>query len=286
MTLAAALARQPGGAFGAVAENALLTRLGLSVGDRIRVGEASLVLKALLEAEPDLASGAFKLGPRVIVSDAALAATGLVRPGSLTRNHTRVLYRPGTDSGTFEEELTRAFPNAGWRVRNVRDGAPRMRRFVDRLGLFFTLIGLTALLVGGIGVGGAVKGWLDAKRETIATLKCLGATGGFVFAVFALEVAAISGLGIALGLAAGAGIAMAASTLAADWAPVTIGVSIHVAPLGIAAAYGIAVAVLFTLAPLARAREVPAAALFRALVDRPTLPPTGRALHCGSSVAP
>lgn len=266
--LAELLAKGPQGAFGAVAEASLLDRLRLKRGDEVRVGSIRLKITAVLAREPDLASGRFKLGPRVLVSEAALEQSGLVQPGSLIRYHTRIAYAPGTDGPAFEDALAEAFPKAGWRVRNLEGATPRLRRHIDRAALFFTLVGLAALLVGGIGVAGAVRGYLEGKRETIAILKCLGATGGFIFTVFALELGLIALGGILLGLLVGIGLpALLAPWLAAFLPIIPRGV-IHPEPLLVAAGYGIAVAVLFALWPLARAREIPAAELFRGIVAR------------------
>lgn len=267
MNLAEALKRGPDGTFGAAVERGLMSRLGLALGDRIAIGTASFDIRAEVENEPDKASGAFKLGPRVFIAEAALDATGLVQPGSLIRWHYRLRYPPGTDGPTLEAALDAAFPDASWRVRNVEEAAPRIQRYVDRVALFFTLVGLTTLLVGGVGVAGAVKGHLDSKRDTIATLKCLGASARFIFLVFAIEIAAMAAIGIVLGLGVGVVLPLGLAPVIAPYLPVTADFALQPAALGAAALYGIAVAALFTLWPLARARDVPAAALFRGLVD-------------------
>ena len=276
LTLGAALASQGPGTYGAVVEQRLLTTLGLKRGQRFRIGKAQLVITAILVREPDQASGRFKLGPRVIVSHGALAATGLVLPGSLIRYHYRLALAPGTDGTALEAELARTFPNAGWRVRNTMAATPRLRRHIDRAALFFTLAGLAALLVGGIGIAGAVTGYLDGKRETIATLKCLGATGGLIFSMFAIEVALIAGAGIIIGLVIGAALPALGLPGLAAFLPVSPRIALYPVPLLVAAGYGAAVAVLFTLWPLARAREVTAAELFRGIVARGRFRPGAR----------
>ncbi len=270
------LGRGPDGRYGAVVEGTLLARLGLAVGDTLRLGLTAFEIRAEVVDEPDKAAGAFKLGPRAFIPVETLAETGLIQPGSMVRWHYRLLYPPGTDGAAFEAALTEAFPYAGWRVRNVSEAAPRIQRHVDRASLFFTLVGLTALLVGGIGVAGAVKAHLDGKRDAIATLKCLGATGRFVFAAFGVQIAAMAVAGIALGLAAGALLPLLLVPALGPYLPVTPGFAVSPGALAAAAGYGAAVAALFTLWPLARAREVPAAALFRGLVsDAPFRPRAG-----------
>src|SRR5690606_19873658 len=152
--------------------------------DRVRVGEADYELRALVESEPDRGADVFSLGPRLMVSLDSLAATGLMQPGSLIEHH----YRPGLpadgSAASGGGALNERFPNAGWRIRGLTEAAPGVQRFVDRTSLFLTLVGLSALLVGGVGVSNAVRSYLEGKTATVATLKCLGAPGSLVFRLY------------------------------------------------------------------------------------------------------
>ena len=273
MTLEKALQRDDEGLYGAAVERTLLGRLDLRLGDRLRIGLRDFVIRAEIRDEPDKASGAFRLGPRVFISAAALDATNLIQPGTLARWHYRLKYPPGTDGEALEERLDEAFPQTPWRIRNAGEATPRIQRHINRAALFFTLVGLTALLVGGIGVAGAVQGHLENKRGTIATLKCLGAGSRFIFMVFGTEIAIMAAGGVLIGLALGMLVPLALAPLLATYLPSTPGFSLHPAALAAAAAYGVAVAALFTLWPLARARQIPAAALFRGLVADPRFRP-------------
>ncbi len=99
--------------------------------------------------------------------------------------------------------LRQAFPGQGWRIRDPHDAAPGVTRFIDQTSLFMTLVGLTSLLVGGIGVANGVRAWLDARARTIATLRCLGASSGLVFAVCLIQVMALAMCGVLIGLVVG-----------------------------------------------------------------------------------
>ncbi|MCH6578196.1 MAG: FtsX-like permease family protein [Proteobacteria bacterium] len=262
-------------AFGAVAERDLLIRLGLTLGDRVRLGAAEFVIRAVLMREPDRGSGVFKLGPRMIISQQGLGATGLVQPGSLIHHHYKVGLAPGMDVDRWTAKLTAAFPDAGWRFRTVKNPVPRIARFVERFGLFLTLIGLGALLIGGIGVGNAVKSYLDGKTSTIATLKCLGAPAKLIFRTYLIQVMVMAAAGIALGLIIGAALPALAVSAFKAYLPVDPRFGLHGEPLALGAAYGVLTALGFTLWPLARARQISAAGLFRDLVspDRRRPPP-------------
>ena len=262
-------------AFGAVAERDLLIRLGLTLGDRVRLGAAEFVIRAVLMREPDRGSGVFKLGPRMIISQQGLGATGLVQPGSLIHHHYKVGLARGMDVDRWTAKLTAAFPDAGGRFRTVKNPVPRIARFVERFGLFLTLIGLGALLIGGIGVGNAVKSYLDGKTSTIATLKCLGAPAKLIFRTYLIQVMVMAAAGIALGLIIGAALPALAVSAFNAYLPVDPSFGLHGEPLALGAAYGVLTALGFTLWPLARARQISAAGLFRDLVspDRRRPPP-------------
>ena len=260
------------GVWGAVADGNLLSRLGVGLGGRIKVGDAVFTVRATIRREPDRVAGILSLGPRLMISADALAATGLLRPGSQVDFHRRVVLAPTADRGAWTERLKDAFPEAGWRIRGIDDAAPGVRRFVERMTLFLGFAGMTALLVGGIGVGNAVRAYVDSKTATIAVMKSIGAPGGLVFSIYLLQVLALAGAGIIIGLGLGAGLPAAAAWGLAGVLPVAPRVDLYAAPLVTAAAFGLLTALTFAIWPLARARGVPAAGLFRARIA----PPTGR----------
>ena len=265
MALEAALARHAG-RWGAAVEPTLLGRLGAAVGDTLGVGDALYQIRATIVSEPDRVASAFSLGPRLMISAPAFDATGLVRVGSLIRHLYRVQLAPGEDVTRWLAALNESFPDHGWRLRDSRNAQPRIKRFVDRFSVFLTLIGVTALLVGGIGVGNAVQNYLAGKRDSIAILKCLGAPGGLIFRIYLLHIGVMAVLGIGAGLILGALTPGLVNLLLEDRLPVAAAVGLYPAPLIRAALFGVLVALLFALWPLARAREVPAAGLFRDVV--------------------
>ena len=258
MPLADALA---GG--GAAAEKGLLDRLGIGIGDTLRVGRAMLTVRAVLAREPDRLTGGISLGPRLMMDHAALEAAGLMRPGALVRHRYRALIAEGTPVADWTAGLEAAFPDGGWRLRDVRDSNPSLRRQLDRVGLFLTLAGLSALLVGGIGVASAVSSHLHGKLHTIAALKCVGATRATVQRAFLLQIGALGLAAIAAGLVIGAAAPPILAAIMGDALPVPLAGVIHGAPLGLAAAYGALTMLAFSLWPLGRAARTRPGVLFR-----------------------
>ncbi len=259
---------QSGKAWGAAVDPRVLEHLGLTFGDLFRIGDVELQVAAVIEREPDRGTRAFRLGPRVITSGGALAATGLEQPGSLIRYHYRLALPLETKLADWRARLQERFPGAGWRIRDVENAAPGIQRFVDRVALFLSLIGLTALLVGGVGVANSVGSFMDSRITSIATLKCLGASRGTIFRIYFLQVAAMASVGIFLGLLVGAFTPMMVSPLLEGRLPVTVQFGFHTIPLLTAGAFGFLVAAVFTLWPLGLAGEVRAAALFRSSTER------------------
>ncbi len=265
-------------AHGLVASESLLNRLGLTIGDRLTIGDATLEITGVLIHEPDRATRGIQLGPRVIVSRAALEATQLLQPGALSQYYYRIVLPPGAREDEVRSRLARVFPDAPWRVRGPAEAAPGLKRFVERLTLFLTLVGLSSLLIGGIGIGNAVHAFLMQRQPTIATLKCLGAPAGLVLRMYLAQILLLATLGIAVGISLGAVAPRAAAPLLGSLLPVGMEVGLFPRPLFLAAAFGLLTTLLFSLAPLMLARDVPAAALFRK-----TVVPARIQIHSGSA---
>jgi len=264
--LDSALARRDG-AWGAVADPALLQRLGLHPGDRLRVGDLDYRIAAVLQREPDRGAGLFNLGPRLLVASDSLAATGLIQPGSLITYQYRLGLPAGGDPRAFVAALKQAWPAVGWRIRGLDEAAPGLKRFVERTALFLTLVGLATLLVGGIGVANAVRAYLAGKAATIATLKCLGASGGLLLRAYLLLVMLLAAGGVLAGLVIAALLPVALSGLLDQSLGVQARFGLYPGPLALAAGFGLLAALAFSLPALSRARRVAPSQLFRALVE-------------------
>ena len=258
--------------FGAVADPAFGARLGLRVGDSFRIGEATFRLAAVLKSEPDKLAAGIGFGPRVLVSDAALAASALVQPGSLVRNLYRISLpdaAPGRPADAaalhaFVADATKRFPEAGWEARTRENVSPQFSRDLGRFTQFLTLVGLTALVIGGVGVANAIRGFVERKRPAIATMKSLGA---FVFSLMLAQVMGIALLGIAIGLAVGVALPFAVAAAFGAVLPFPLAPAVYPTQVAAGLAYGALTALAFSLGPLGGAHDVPVSALFRDTVD-------------------
>jgi putative ABC transport system permease protein len=239
--------------------------MDLKVGDTLRMGVKSFVMTARLVHEPDGASGGFGFAPRTIVAAAALDGSGLLEPGSIFSTAYRLVLPAGTDLAALRSEARAHFDGAGMRWQDSRRASPGAEVFVERIGSFLVLVGLAGLAVGGVGISAAVRAWMERKTETIATLKALGASGGLILSVFALQLAVLTVIGVGIGLVLGAGGPLLAAPLIARVMPIPVEFGLAPWALAEATTYGVLVAALFTLWPLGQMRAVRAAALFRDL---------------------
>ena len=273
---------------GAVVAEPLAVQLGLKPGDIISLGEARMPVAGILTVEPDKASEGFTFGPSVLISMERLAETGLVQPGTLYRHHTKLKLPAGTDPTAVTEELKAKFPDAGWRLADRSDGAPGVRRFVERLGQFLTLVSLTALAVAGVGVGNGVQSYLDRKAGTIATLKALGGSSGLVWRTYLLLIGGVALAAATAGALAGAVVPWLVVQVAGDTLPVPPALGLHPGPMLAAVLFGLLVALAFAVPPLARAGALPAQRIFRGSVEQwpwPSWRALGVALGAGALVA-
>ncbi len=248
---------------GALMAPALADRLGLSPGDSFRLGTQDFTLSAVLMREPDDAGDGFGLGPRTIVKTTALEGSGLLAPGSLFDTEYRMTLPVGTDLDELADKAKAEFERTGLKWRDARNGAPGVARFVDQLGSFLVLIGLSGLAVGGVGVSAAVRAYLARKTSVIATLRTLGATRAVIFQTYFLQIGVLSLVGIAIGLLLGGLVPILLGPLIGAALPIPAVFTLHPGPLAEAALYGVLTALVFTLWPLARAEEVRAATLMR-----------------------
>lgn len=253
----------------------MLERLGIKVGDRFRIGEIELVAAAAIKDEPDGLSDRMTFGPRILVSLPTLEATGLLKPGALVRwRYSLLLDAAQSDPDaqarkdrdgvvSFTEAVKRDLPEAGFTVLDKRDPSPRVRKTLERLRQFLTLLGLTALLVGGVGVANAVETFVDRRRKVIATMKSLGAPRRVVFQIFLVQVAAMAAIGVTIGLILGQLVPYALHASFKDALPFPADLAMSPWSLVNGAVYGLLVAALFTLWPLSLAERISPAELFR-----------------------
>lgn len=252
-------------------------RLDLTPGDSFDLGGIPLEVAGIIGTDPEQLSEGFALGDIAITGIDLPERAGLVAPGAMYRSAVRVrLDSADADPQALAEGLEAKWPDAGFQYRTREKAAPSTERFVNNMGQFLILVGLAALVIAGIGIGGGVSSYLEARRGSIATLKVLGATSADIARIYLLQLGAAALAGSAAGLLAGVIVTPLLAGALGSLLPVEAGIAISPAALATAAAYGLLVALIFAAPPLVRARSYPAMALMRARVT--TLAVNRRAL--------
>jgi putative ABC transport system permease protein len=249
----------------------LLTRLGISVGGRLRIGEKLYEIAGIITEEPDRLQVSFTLGPRVLLSIEGIERSGLVGLGS--RIGYRVLVRLAEGSTPEEVKgaasaIRAAIPQPEFvRVETYVEAQPTLRRGLGRVEDFLGLVALLSLLIGGIGVAQAVRAWLAGRLDAIAVLRALGVRPREVFVLYFVQTVALALVGSLAGAVAGAAVARAVPGLLENLLPVQVSVGWQPAAMVRGIVLGMGVAVLFGLRPLFDVLRVPPARVLRRDAD-------------------
>lgn len=258
---------------------ALAARLNLAAGAPIMIGTKTLKVAGIILDEPDKAGDGLGFGPNLLMAREDLEGTGLLGPGSQfsSRYRIRLPAVANYDAALAQTKasLEKALPEPDFRFRDSTNGAPSTQRFVNNLGQFLTLVGLTSLVVSGVGVAGGVSAYLAGRTRTIATLKTLGADSRLIRTVYLWQIGLVAGAAVLIGLGLGALTPLAVARFAADSLPVPPSLAPQWGALAAAAAYGLLIALMFALWPLAEAADMPAARLYRTLTERKARPARG-----------
>ena len=261
----------------AVVEPLLLSRLNVKLGDTIKLGKSDFKITGVIANEPDRIAGGFVLGPRVLILQQSLSATGLIQPGSLASYNYRIKLSGSADLSKAKAVLDVAktkFPEAGWRARATDKAAQGADEFVGKLASYLTLVSVAALVVGGAGIANAVSAFVSRRQSSLAILKSLGASNTDAIAISLIEILMVSFLGLVLALGLGAATPVVVKYLFGSVIPLPLSLHFDAKPLVLAAVLGLLVTVAFALWPLARVTSIKGAEVFRVhSTSRQNLPP-------------
>jgi putative ABC transport system permease protein len=247
-----------------IVDPSLLTALSARIGDTVALGEGRFVITGSVQSAPSDAGVRFALGPRVYIPARYLKETALLGFGSRVEYEAFLQLPPSQSAQALAERYRPSLRPERVRLRTVADDQRNLNDVLTRLTGYLGLVGLTALLLGGIGVASATVVFVRQRTDTVAVLRCLGATAGAVFAIYLLEAGAMGLMGSLLGALAGVGLQRLLPTLLAGIIPVDVAPTISWSAVGLGIAMGVWVAVVFALLPLLAVRRIsPLAALRR-----------------------
>ena len=240
----------------AVVDPALLISLDARIGDTVSIGLAKFVISGTLRNVPGEVGISATIGPRVYIPARYLDETKLLVFGSRADYETLFELPNGTDQQRFAADLRKAIGRERARVRTVRDTEINLTQAIDQLRDFLGVVGLVALLLGGIGVASGVHAFVMRKIDTVAVLRCLGATSWQVLAIYVVQAAIMGLFGALLGAVLGMIFQMLLPFALKDFLPVDVAVHLAPASIGLGVLVGVWVALVFALRPLVAIRRV------------------------------
>ena len=254
---------EPAGAWSALHEGknayvdpSLLISIDASVGDTLVIGYARFVIRAALINVPGDPGIAATIGPRIFIPDRYLDETQLMGLGSRAEYEAVLKLADGVRSPIWVAPLRPRFEAAGVRVRTVVENEIDITDAISQLARFLGVVGLIALLLGGIGVASGVSAFVQKKIDTVAVLRCLGASSAQVLTIYLVQAAAMGFFGAAIGAALGVAIQFLLPLAMSDFLPVDVGVTLVPSAIGLGLVIGVWVAVIFALRPLLALRRV------------------------------
>jgi putative ABC transport system permease protein len=265
--------RKTNGVWGTVVSQSFLDAFAVEIGETVQIGPLEAVITARLDGLPDRIGTPGTFVPDVLVSLDALVEIGRLTNGQMFNSGYRLVFKDGTtpdNEKLYEKtktEFQEQFPNAAVRIRGPEDAVDGLRNVLELLNSFLSVIGIAALVAGGVGVAQATTTFLHTRMHSIATLKALGADSGMIRRIYILQLGFLAVIGSLIGMTLGALAPFLLNAIAGGSIPLPQAMGIYPAPLIKALVLGLLAATVFALPAIGRARATPPAALFRTLSD-------------------
>jgi putative ABC transport system permease protein len=251
---------------GAVVAPLLLERLGMKIGDRVKIGEREFEIRGVTQQEPGSAGG-FRLGPRVFVERAGLEAAGLT--GFASRARRKILFKtPEGSAERLASVLREKRGDGAVFVRSYKDSEENLGAQFTRAENYLSLTGLVVLVLGGIGVSSVTRVFIEQKRKTIAVLKCVGATGRRLTFAYLAQVVTLGAAGSVLGVALAKAALIFVRARFAESLPPNLVYDLSAGAVAQGLGLGVLISLLFSALPLLRIRQIRPNMLLRDVEER------------------
>jgi putative ABC transport system permease protein len=240
----------------AIVDPSILTSLNARIGDTLRLGFGTFTIVATIKDVPGAAGIAEMLGPRIFIPAKYVAETQLLVFGSTADRTVLAKLPPGVDPDKFVKPFKKRLDDQQVRTRTVTQTEMSTQDAIENLTDFIAIVGLVALLLGGIGVASGVRAFVARKIDTVAVLRCLGASSGQVMTIYVVQAAAMGLLGAAAGAALGVVIQFLLPQALTGFLPIDVKVTLVPTAVLTGLAVGGWIALIFALRPLLALRNV------------------------------
>ncbi|HVF41222.1 MAG TPA: FtsX-like permease family protein [Gemmatimonadaceae bacterium] len=240
----------------ALVDPSLLVSLNAKLGDTITLGLGRFVINGVLKDVPGTPGIAEIIGPRVFIPERYVPETQLLVFGSTADYGLLARLPNGTNPDRAIRPFRTAFEKQQIRARTVTQSEENTTDAIDQLSQFIGIVGLVALLLGGVGVASGVRAFVSRKIDTVAILRCLGASSGQVLAMYVAQAAAMGLLGALVGAALGVAVQFGLPRVFGDFLPVDVSVTLEPTAIMTGMIVGGWIALIFSLRPLLALRNV------------------------------
>jgi len=256
----------------ALVDPAILIALNAAVGDTLKLGYASFEIAGSLVTVPGDPGMAAAIGPRIFISSAYVDSTRLITFGSRAEYDAFARLPQGTDGEAWLDAIRPQLDSARVRGRTVSQSELSLTESIDQLANFLGLVGIVALLLGGVGVASGVNAWVARKIDIVAVLRCVGATSRQVLLIYATQAALMGLVGASIGAAIGVGIQFLLPGALKDVLPLDVKVQIEPVAIATGIGLGVWIALAFALRPLVALRRISPLQAIRRNVSPPRAP--------------
>ena len=240
----------------ALVDPSLLIALNAHLGDTITLGLAKFTIAATLENVPGSAGAAEIIAPRVFIPERFLPETQLLVFGSTADYGVLARLPEKANPDKIIDPQRAALEKMQLRARTVTQSEQNTAEAIQQLSQFIGIVGLVALLLGGVGVASGVRAFVSRKIDTVAILRCLGASSGQVLAMYVAQAAAMGLIGAIAGAALGVAVQFGLPSVFGDFLPVDVSVTLEPVAILTGIAIGGWIALIFSLRPLLALRNV------------------------------
>ncbi len=240
----------------ALVDPSLLATLNAHIGDTVSLGYQRFKIIGTLKSVPGTPGVAEIIGPRVFIPERYLAATQLLVFGSTAEYNTMARLPETADADKAIKPFRKNLEKAQLRFMTVNESQDQANRSIDQLSRFIGIVGLIALLLGGVGVASGVRAYVARKIDTVAILRCLGASSGQVLAMYVIQAAVMGLIGAVAGAALGVAVQFGLPTVFKDFMPVDVTVTLEPEAIVTGIIIGGWIALIFALRPLLALRNV------------------------------
>lgn len=240
----------------AIIDNALAIQFGVQIGDSVKIGEATFRVSGILKEIPGEAAIASVIGPKIYIPPAFVDSTKLIQVGSRVSYKAYLKLPRDASAKAIADSLKPILDRTSATATTAEERQTALGRTLENLYRFLNLVGFIALLLGSVGVAGAVNVYAKQKLQTIAILRCVGCSSSQAFAIYLIQAFAMGLIGSTLGAGLGVLVGARLPETLGDFLPIEVEFEASLSAIGAGVGIGLLTSLAFALLPLLSVRNV------------------------------